>query len=218
MSRPTCYWFKPLILRHQVTAFFLCAAVAQESLLNSTVAYSRTVPLQRSFHQSSHFGVTVQSPNNRQQLAHLQKMSTSSTPHDEIVKAMAAAAEVREQSADDDAPPTIFDKLVSGEIPCKKVYEDDIALAFHDVNPVAPIHILVIPKVRGGLTQISKATTNQHQAVMGHCMMVASQVGKQFCGDNGFRLVINDGEHGGQSVYHLHIHVMGGRQMQWPPG
>jgi histidine triad (HIT) family protein len=145
-------------------------------------------------------------------------MSSSSTPHDEIVKAMAAAAELREQHANDDAPPTIFDKLVSGEIPCKKVYEDDIALAFHDVNPVAPIHILVIPKVRGGLTQISKASTHPQQAVIGHCMMVASQVGKQFCGDNGFRLVINDGEHGGQSVYHLHIHVMGGRQMQWPPG
>lgn len=109
-------------------------------------------------------------------------------------------------------------KSLSIRIPCNKVYEDDIVLAFHDVNPVAPIHILVIPKVRDGLIQISKSSTHEHQTTLGHAMMVASQIGKKYCKDNGFRIVINDGEHGGQSVYHLHIHVIGGRQMQWPPG
>ena len=149
--------------------------------------------------------------------------SKSSTPEslhhsDEIKKAIAAAAEIREMSATDVSPLTIFDKIIAGDIPCNKVYEDDIVLAFHDVNPVAPVHILIIPKVRDGLTQISKSCTQQHQATLGHAMMVASQIGKQYCQDNGFRIVINDGEHGGQSVYHLHVHVIGGRQMQWPPG
>jgi histidine triad (HIT) family protein len=151
--------------------------------------------------------------------------STNAPHHDEIKKAIEAAAERRDVvlSSDtddtaDQAPLTIFDKIIAGDIPCHKVYEDDIVLAFHDVNPVAPIHILVIPKVRNGLTQLSKSSSRDHQATIGHAMMVASQIGKQYCKDDGFRIVINDGEHGGQSVYHLHIHVMGGRQMQWPPG
>ena len=149
-------------------------------------------------------------------------MSTSSESpphHDEITKAIAAAAEMRERSeTKDEAPLTIFDKIIAGDIPCNKVYEDDIVLAFHDVNPVAPLHILVIPKVRNGLIQISNASTYEHQATLGHLMIVASQIGKQYCKNDGFRIVINDGEHGGQSVYHLHVHVIGGRQMQWPPG
>jgi histidine triad (HIT) family protein len=153
--------------------------------------------------------------------------NTESPYHDEIKKAIAAAAEMRATSSenvkysndnDDTAPRTIFDKIIAGDIPCNKVYEDEIVLAFHDVNPVAPVHILVIPKVRNGLTQLSKSSTHQHQTTLGHAMMVASQIGKQYCKDHGYRIVINDGEHGGQSVYHLHIHVIGGRQMQWPPG
>lgn len=145
--------------------------------------------------------------------------TTSESPyHDEITKAIAAAKEMRDISDNDEAPLTIFDKIIAGDIPCKKVFEDDMVLAFHDVNPVAPIHILVIPKVRRGLTQISNASTHEHQVTLGHLMMVASQIGKQYCQNNGFRIVINDGEHGGQSVYHLHVHVIGGRQMQWPPG
>ena len=150
----------------------------------------------------------------------LSSSSTSGPPHhEEITKAIAAAAEMRDISANDDtAPLTIFDKIIAGDIPCHKVYDDDMVLAFHDVNPVAPVHILVIPKVRSGLTQISNASTHEHQKTLGHMMMVASQIGKQYCTNSGFRIVINDGEHGGQSVYHLHIHVIGGRQMQWPPG
>jgi len=143
-------------------------------------------------------------------------MSSSSSTSDggEVAKAVAAAASAA-KSEDTDAP-TLFDKLVSGDIPCTKVYEDDIALAFRDVNPQAPVHILVIPKHRNGLTMLSKAVGSQKE-VLGHLLFVAGQVGKAEC-PKGFRLVVNDGPDGAQSVYHLHIHVLGGRQMHWPPG
>lgn len=85
-----------------------------------------------------------------------------------------------------------------------------------DINPQAPVHILVIPKNRDGLTMLSNAREDQKD-ILGHLLFVAQSVGKKEC-PNGFRLVINDGEHGAQSVYHLHIHVLGGRQMEWPPG
>ena len=111
---------------------------------------------------------------------------------------------------------TIFGKIIAGEIPCKKIYEDDIALAFHDVTPQAPVHFLVIPKQRDGLTQLSKALAEQKD-VLGHLMFVAAQEGQKLC-PGGYRIVINDGKDGAQSVYHLHLHVMGGRQMLWPPG
>ena len=85
-----------------------------------------------------------------------------------------------------------------------------------DINPQAPVHIIVIPKRRDGLTKLSNARENQKD-VLGHLLYVAQNVGKKECPD-GFRIVINDGEHGAQSVYHLHLHVLGGRQMGWPPG
>ena len=128
--------------------------------------------------------------------------------NNEVEKAQAAAG--------DAGAPTIFDKLLSGAIPSDKVYEDDQVYAFRDVNPQAPVHMLVIPKVRDGLTQLSKARTDQ-KALLGHLMYVAGQLGQQEC-PNGFRLVVNDGVQGSQSVYHLHIHILGGRQMGWPPG
>eukprot|EP00913_Durusdinium_trenchii_P024623 g23115.t1 len=93
---------------------------------------------------------------------------------------------------------------------------DDRALAFRDVSPQAPVHVLVIPKVRDGLTQLQNAREDQ-EALLGHLLYVASRVGKDECPE-GYRIVINDGKHGAQSVYHLHVHVMGGRQMGWPPG
>jgi histidine triad (HIT) family protein len=143
---------------------------------------------------------------------------------DEVSRAVeAAAAQANTNAAAaalDNDPPTIFDKIIAGDIPCTKVYEDDVALAFRDVNPVAPVHILVIPKDRSGLTSLSKAsldTAGTHQSLLGHLLLVASQVGRAEC-PNGFRIVINDGVDGAQSVYHLHLHVVGGRQMQWPPG
>lgn len=85
-----------------------------------------------------------------------------------------------------------------------------------DINPQAPVHIIVIPKHRDGLTKLSNAREDQKD-ILGHLMYVAQSVGKKECPD-GFRIVINDGEHGAQSVYHLHLHVLGGRQMLWPPG
>lgn len=113
-------------------------------------------------------------------------------------------------------PTTIFDKLLSGEIPSDKVYEDDKAFAFRDINPQAPVHILVIPKFRDGLTQLSKAREDQKD-ILGHLMYVAQEIGKKECPE-GFRVVINDGQHGQQTVFHLHLHVLGGRQLNWPPG
>lgn len=130
---------------------------------------------------------------------------------DEVARAQSAASQNH-----DDQPETIFDKIIRKEIPAKIVHEDDRSLAFRDVNPQAPVHILVIPKERDGLTQLSQARDDQ-ESLLGHLLLVARRLGKQECPD-GFRVVINDGKHGAQSVYHLHIHVVGGRQMQWPPG
>lgn len=142
---------------------------------------------------------------------------------DEVSKAQEAAPQYHTtspssfSSQDDGAGPnTVFDKLISGEWPTDKVYEDEKTLAFRDVNPQAPVHILVIPKQRDGLVSLSKARENQKE-LLGHLMYVAQLVGKKEC-PNGFRIVVNDGPDGAQSVYHLHLHVLGGRQMRWPPG
>mmetsp|Transcript_104414 Transcript_104414/g.185675 ORF Transcript_104414/g.185675 Transcript_104414/m.185675 type:complete len:134 (+) Transcript_104414:29-430(+) len=131
---------------------------------------------------------------------------------DEAAKAIAAAA----AGGGDGAPATIFDKIIAKEIPSDVVFEDEHCLAFKDINPQAPVHILVIPKVRDGLTGISKATTG-NKAVLGHMMVEAGRIGRENCPD-GFRLVVNDGKDGCQTVYHLHIHILGGRGMTWPPG
>lgn len=125
---------------------------------------------------------------------------------DEVKKAIAAAESADATSGE----PTIFAKIVKGEIPCTKVFENDTVLAFRDVNPQAPVHILVIPKTP--IDGISTAVGSQTN-LLGELMLVAGQIGKTEC-PNGFRLVINDGKEGAQSVYHLHVHVLGGRQMQ----
>ena len=130
---------------------------------------------------------------------------------DEVKKAEEAA-----KNLGDGSEPTIFDKIVSGDIPSDKIHDDDLCIAFRDVNPVAPVHFLVIPKNRDGLTQLSKAREDQ-KALLGHLMYVAKELGQKEC-PGGFRVVINDGKDGAQSVYHLHLHVMGGRGMNWPPG
>ncbi|XP_074583482.1 14 kDa zinc-binding protein [Curcuma longa] len=113
--------------------------------------------------------------------------------------------------------PTIFDKIIKREIPSTVVYEDDKALAFRDITPQAPTHILIIPKVKDGLTGLSKAE-ERHIEILGHLLYIAKVVAKQEGLEEGFRIVINDGPNGCQSVYHLHIHLLGGRQMNWPPG
>lgn len=110
---------------------------------------------------------------------------------------------------------TIFGKILRKEIPCNFIYEDDQCVAFHDINAQAPVHFLVIP--RKPIPQLSRAEDGD-EALLGHLMIVARKLAKKEGLDRGFRLVINDGQHGAQSVYHLHLHVLGGRQMQWPPG
>jgi len=136
--------------------------------------------------------------------------TTSGGTHDEV----AAAVKAEKKSEDQ---PTAFDKILSGEWSCNKVYEDELCLAFHDLHPQGPVHVIVIPKNRDGLTRLSNAREDQKD-ILGHLMYVAAtEVGHKMC-PNGFRIVINDGKHGSQSVYHLHLHVIGGRQMGWPPG
>ena len=134
---------------------------------------------------------------------------------DEVAKAKEAAKAFDLSSSDGAGPDTVFDKLLSGEWASDKVYEDDKAFAFRDVSPQAPVHILVIPKKRDGLVSLSKAREDQKE-ILGHLIYVAQEIGKKEC-PKGFRLVINDGEEGAQSVFHLHIHILGGRQMNWPP-
>ncbi|GMH26042.1 hypothetical protein Nepgr_027885 [Nepenthes gracilis] len=135
---------------------------------------------------------------------------TSST-NDEEATARAAAANA------DNGGPTIFDKIISKEIPSTIVYEDERVLAFRDINPQAPVHVLVIPKFRDGLTQLSKAET-RHSEILGHLFYAAKIVAEKEGILDGFRVVINNGPAACQSVYHLHLHVLGGRQMKWPPG
>jgi len=110
---------------------------------------------------------------------------------------------------------TIFSKIINREIPAEIIYEDDLALAFKDISPQAPVHFLVIPKKP--IPQISAAQP-EDQALLGHLLLTAKQVAEQVGLGNGYRVVINNGADGGQTVYHLHLHVLGGRQLQWPPG
>ena len=111
---------------------------------------------------------------------------------------------------------SIFAKIIAKEIPAKIVYEDDRALAFRDVGPKAPVHILVVPKK--GIARVSEAKT-EDEPLLGHLLTVAAEVARREGIDNtGYRLVINKGPHAGESVPHLHVHLLGGRPMAWPPG
>lgn len=110
---------------------------------------------------------------------------------------------------------TVFSKIIRREIPADIVYEDNLAIAFRDVNPQAPVHILVIPKLP--LPCLADAES-QHHALMGHLLLTVKRVAAQVGLENGYRVVINNGPDGGQTVDHLHLHILGGRQMLWPPG
>jgi diadenosine tetraphosphate (Ap4A) HIT family hydrolase len=115
----------------------------------------------------------------------------------------------------DDA--TIFDKILNGTIPSDCVHETDHVYCFRDVNPVSPTHVLCIPKVRDGLTGLNMAE-ERHESILGKLMVAASTVAKLENLNEGYRIVVNDGKEGCQSVLHLHLHVIGGRQLAWPPG
>lgn len=110
---------------------------------------------------------------------------------------------------------TIFQKIINREIPADIVYEDDLCLAFRDINAQAPTHVLLIPKE--DIVSL-KELEPQHCAIMGHLMLKVPELAEQLGLGKGYRIVINCGEHGGQSVDHLHIHLLGGRPMHWPPG
>jgi histidine triad (HIT) family protein len=110
---------------------------------------------------------------------------------------------------------TIFGKIIRREIPADIVYEDEHCLAFRDVNPQAPVHVLVIPKK--AIAQLADAESQDH-ALMGHLLLTVKRVAEQLGLTNGYRTVINTGQDGGQTVYHLHLHILGGRFMAWPPG
>ena len=110
----------------------------------------------------------------------------------------------------------IFCKIVAGEIPAKKVYEDERAVAFRDINPQAPTHALVIP--RAHVASLNEAGESD-EALLGHLLRVAARVAREEGHDeSGYRAVINTGAGAGQSVFHIHVHVLGGRRLTWPPG
>ncbi|CAK8577398.1 unnamed protein product [Lathyrus sativus] len=127
-----------------------------------------------------------------------------------------AAARAAAINADSGAP-TIFDKIINKEIPSSIVYEDEKVLAFRDISPQAPVHVLIIPKFRDGLTELGKADA-RHGEILGQLLYAAKIVAEKEGIADGFRVVINSGASACQSVYHLHLHVLGGRQMNWPPG
>lgn len=110
---------------------------------------------------------------------------------------------------------TLFSRIIDREIPAKIAYEDDRALAFHDINPQAPVHILVVPKKP--IDRVQNATAAD-EALLGHLILVAKQIAHELKLDDGYRLVINNGAHAGQTVFHVHLHLLGGRHFGWPPG
>ena len=110
---------------------------------------------------------------------------------------------------------TLFDKIINREIPADIVYEDEHVLAFRDIAPQAPVHVLVIPKRR--IVNIISAEPDDRE-ILGRLLLAAGEVARlEGLAEDGYRLVINNGEHGGQSVYHIHVHVLGGRPLGWPP-
>ena len=110
---------------------------------------------------------------------------------------------------------TIFQKIIDKELPADIVYEDDSCLAFKDINPVAPVHILIIPKKK--IEKISDSN-QEDKELLGHLFLVAGDIAKDLGIEDAFRLVVNNGAGAQQTVFHLHIHLIAGREFQWPPG
>jgi histidine triad (HIT) family protein len=113
------------------------------------------------------------------------------------------------------AEKTIFKRIIDGEIPAKIIYQDDKCLAFHDISPQAPTHVIVIP--RKEIPSLA-AVADEDAALIGHLLVVIRNLAKQLKLDQGFRVVNNCGPYGGQTVDHLHFHLLGERPMSWPPG
>jgi histidine triad (HIT) family protein len=110
---------------------------------------------------------------------------------------------------------TIFERIIAREIPAKIVWEDDNAIAFHDVNPQAPVHVLIVPKKR--IPRLADATEKDRE-ILGNLLLTARSVAKKLDLSGGYRVVINNGPDAGESVPHLHVHLLGKRALAWPPG
>ncbi|XP_068481991.1 14 kDa zinc-binding protein isoform X1 [Phaseolus vulgaris] len=180
------------------------AATSSFSLLRSCAPLKLATPFAR---KASNFNLLLPL---QQRSCYRLGFSTHATNNEE------AAAKAAAVNFDSEAP-TIFDKIINKEIPSSIVYEDEKVLAFRDINPQAPVHVLVIPKFRDGLTQLGKADS-RHGEILGQLLYAAKIVAEKEGIVDGFRVVINNGPSACQSVYHLHLHVLGGRQMNWPPG
>lgn len=112
------------------------------------------------------------------------------------------------------APKTLFQKIADKEIPAKLVHEDAVCVAFHDIAPQAPTHVLIVP--RKPISRVAEATA-EDQATLGHLLLIAGQLSRELGLAKGFRIVINNGPDGGETVPHLHVHLLGGRALDWPP-
>lgn len=110
---------------------------------------------------------------------------------------------------------TLFERIIAREIPAKIEHEDESCIVIHDIDPQAPYHLLVVPKKT--IPRIGAAEPDD-QALLGHLLLTAASVARSLELDEGYRLVVNNGKSGGESVPHLHVHLLGGRHMQWPPG
>lgn len=111
---------------------------------------------------------------------------------------------------------TLFERIAARELPAEIVYEDDVIFAFRDINPQAPVHVLIVPK--RVIARIGDATP-QDAALLGRLLLTAQKLAAEFgVGDSGYRLVLNNGRHAGETVPHLHLHLLGGRPLHWPPG
>jgi histidine triad (HIT) family protein len=113
------------------------------------------------------------------------------------------------------APKTLFQKIADKEIPAKLIHEDAVCVAFYDIAPQAPTHVLIVP--RKAIPRVAEAT-GEDQDTLGHLLLVAGQLSRQLGLAKGFRVVINNGPDGGETVPHLHVHLLGGRTLDWPPG
>ncbi len=112
---------------------------------------------------------------------------------------------------------TIFSRIISKEIKADIVFESDTVMAFKDINPQAPVHILIVPKIE--IPKVTDINGNEHGRLLGEMFDAVNKLAKENnIAEDGFRLVMNCGQKGGQEVYHLHMHLLGGRQMRWPPG
>ena len=110
---------------------------------------------------------------------------------------------------------SIFEKIINRDIPAEIIFEDEICIVIRDIEPQAPVHCLIIPKKKIERISLSK---DSDQTTLGHLLLIARKIATDEKLDSGFRIIINNGHEGGESVPHLHVHLMGGRQMKWPPG